>query len=88
MMKNNKNKCRLSHDDCEGYVQTDLEAASWCGMGGMSFNADVVTEKGQAKVSYFVRSSDVSETAKWYTIKRGRLVPLEEVEMQEAAQWN
>jgi hypothetical protein len=63
MVKQDKRRLTVTHDDCQGYITTDFEDARIGSICGFKFVGEVITPKGETKVEFLVRSSDL-ETVK------------------------
>ncbi len=93
MVKNGKKQCSLLSDDAKGVVTTDLETTIFVSMGGVAFDADIVTPKGQTKVSFFMRTSDLvaeeEEKAVWSQRSHRRSVPsVRKRRKNDSYKWN
>ena len=71
MAKFGKEKQKVVHDDCSGFVTTKWESAGMGAISGIIFDADVHTMKGQVQVKFLVRTGELDglDTAEWYTYR-------------------
>ena len=69
LIREGKDRCRVVHDDVEGFVETEGERLVFGGVSGQTFSASVMTPKGETKVVYIVRDSEITDEeldqAKW-----------------------
>ena len=73
MVHESKDEVKIVHDDCDGYVETAWDTANIGFISGLVFHADIMTAKGNSKVSYIVRTSDLENIdfsqGKWFGVE-------------------
>lgn len=61
MLKQKKRSTRFKGDECEGVISTAGKYAVLGAMSGVEFTVDMVSETGEQKMSFLIRSAEVPD---------------------------
>lgn len=87
MVKQDKRRMSVHHDDCMGVVTTDFESVQFNGLSGCRFEAEIATPRGDTKVDFLVRLQDLEivDEVNWIHAKI-KIKPKKK--KSEAHRWN